>query len=103
MELAGQERGGAELPEKRFTVSCTALTLLAADRPLLFAGVSGTLASWGMNIWKVEAFANASGVVLDTFHFTDPHNTLALNPSEGQRLERNIVDVLIRSASTWSP
>src|SRR5438067_623520 len=34
-----------------------ALTLLAKDRPFLFAGVSGTLASWGMDIWKAEAFA----------------------------------------------
>jgi [protein-PII] uridylyltransferase len=71
------------------------LTLLAIDRPFLFAGISGTLASWGMNIWKAEAFANAAGVVVDTFHFTDPHNTLALNPSEGKRLESNISDVLL--------
>jgi [protein-PII] uridylyltransferase len=70
------------------------LTLLAIDRPFLFAGISGTLASWGMNIWKAEAFANAAGIVVDTFHFTDPHNTLALNPSEGKRLEQNIADVL---------
>ncbi len=71
-----------------------ALTLLATDRPFLFAGVSGTLASWGMDIWKAEAFANAAGVVVDTFHFTDPHKTLELNPSELARLEKNIEDVL---------
>ena len=70
------------------------LTLLATDRPFLFAGVSGTLAAWGMNIWKAEAFANAAGVVVDTFHFTDPHNTLELNPSEPARLQKNIADVL---------
>lgn len=70
------------------------LTLLAMDRPFLFAGVSGTLASWGMDIWKAEAFANAAGIVVDTFHFTDPHKTLELNPSEGARLERNIEEVL---------
>jgi [protein-PII] uridylyltransferase len=71
-----------------------ALTLLATDRPFLFAGVSGTLASWGMDIWKAEAFANAAGVVVDTFHFTDPHKTLELNPSELARLQKNIEDVL---------
>jgi [protein-PII] uridylyltransferase len=70
------------------------LTLLATDRPFLFAGVSGTLASWGMDIWKAEAFANAAGVVVDTFHFTDPHKTLELNPSELERLRTNIEDVL---------
>ena len=71
-----------------------ALTLLATDRPFLFAGVSGTLASWGMDIWKAEAFANAAGVVVDTFHFTDPHKTLELNPSELARLQKNIEEVL---------
>jgi [protein-PII] uridylyltransferase len=71
-----------------------ALTLLATDRPFLFAGVSGTLASWGMDIWKAEAFANAAGIVVDTFHFTDPHKTLELNPSELARLQKNIEDVL---------
>ncbi len=71
-----------------------ALTLLATDRPFLFAGVSGTLASWGMDIWKAEAFANAAGVVVDTFHFTDPHKTLELNPSELARLKGNIAEVL---------
>ena len=71
-----------------------ALTLLATDRPFLFAGVSGTLASWGMDIWKAEAFANAAGVVVDTFHFTDPHKTLELNPSELAGLQKNLEDVL---------
>jgi len=71
-----------------------ALTLLATDRPFLFAGVTGTLASWGMDIWKAEAFADAAGIVVDTFHFTDPHKTLELNPSEPARLQKNIEDVL---------
>jgi [protein-PII] uridylyltransferase len=70
------------------------LTLLATDRPFLFAGVTGTLASWGMDIWKAEAFANAAGIVVDTFHFTDPHKTLELNPSELARLQKNMEDVL---------
>ncbi|PYU24325.1 MAG: [protein-PII] uridylyltransferase [Acidobacteria bacterium] len=76
-----------------------ALTLLATDRPFLFAGVSGTLASWGMDIWKAEAFANAAGVVVDTFHFTDPHKTLELNPSELLRLQKSIEDVLTGAIS----
>ena len=51
------------------------LTLLTADRPALFATISGVLAGWGMNIIKADAFANAAGVVLDTFHFVGlaPH------------------------------
>src|SRR5467141_297444 len=55
------------------------LTLLTADRPALFATISGVLAGWGMNIIKADAFANAAGIVLDTFHFSDLHRTLELN------------------------
>jgi [protein-PII] uridylyltransferase len=58
------------------------LILVTTDRPLLFAGLSGALAAWGMHIWKAEAFGNAAAVVVDTFYFTDPNKTLELNPSE---------------------
>jgi len=70
------------------------LTLLTADRPALFATISGVLAGWGMNINKADAFANAAGVVLDTFHFADLHRTLELNPSEGQRFRKSLEDVV---------
>jgi [protein-PII] uridylyltransferase len=70
------------------------LILVTTDRPLLFAGISGALAAWGMSIWKAEAFANAAGTVVDTFHFTDPNRTLELNPGERQRLEQNITSVV---------
>jgi [protein-PII] uridylyltransferase len=99
-EIAGHFEMARRLKEKDVQLGFEnrgpiyALTLLATDRPFLFAGVSGTLASWGMDIWKAEAFANAAGVVVDTFHFTDPHKTLELNPSELARLEKNIEDVL---------
>jgi [protein-PII] uridylyltransferase len=62
------------------------LTLLTHDKPGLFAGVSAAISSFGLNIVKVEAFANASGVVVDTFTFSDPHRTLELNPTEVDRL-----------------
>jgi [protein-PII] uridylyltransferase len=70
------------------------LTLLTADRPALFATIAGVLAGWGMNIIKADAFSNAAGVVLDTFHFTDLHKTLELNPSEVERFRASLVDVL---------
>jgi [protein-PII] uridylyltransferase len=78
------------------------LTVLTADRPQLFAGISGTIAAWGMNIWKAEAFANASGVIVDTFHFTDPYRTLELNPSEMDRFKTSITDVLCGTVSLES-
>jgi len=70
------------------------LTLLSADRPALFAAISGVLSAWGMNIVKADAFANSAGVVLDTFHFVDMHRTLELNPSERTRFQQSIADVV---------
>ena len=70
------------------------LTLLTADRPRLFATIAGVLAAWGMNIIKADAFANAAGVVLDTFHFSDLHRTLELNPSEVERFHKSLSEVI---------
>ena len=70
------------------------LTILTADRPALFATISGALAGWGMNIIKADAFGNAGGVILDTFHFMDLHRTLELNPSEIERFRKSLADVI---------
>ncbi|HYL61312.1 MAG TPA: [protein-PII] uridylyltransferase [Candidatus Methylomirabilis sp.] len=70
------------------------LTLLTADRPALFATIAGALAGWGMNIVKADAFANAAGIVLDTFQFVDLHRTLELNPSEIERFRKSLADVV---------
>jgi [protein-PII] uridylyltransferase len=70
------------------------LTLVTADRPLLFAKVTGVLAAWGMSIVKASAFSNAEGTVVDIFHFTDRFRTLELNMPEWERFKRNIHDVL---------
>jgi [protein-PII] uridylyltransferase len=47
-----------------------------------------------MSIVKADAFANAVGMILDTFTFVDLHRTLELNPSEGDRFKQNLIDVL---------
>ncbi|MDE3181275.1 MAG: [protein-PII] uridylyltransferase [Acidobacteriota bacterium] len=75
------------------------LTVLATDRPALFVSVSGTLAAWGMNILKAEAYSNSSGIVLDVFRFHDAHRTLEMNPTEIQRLEKSVEQVLSGQAS----
>ncbi len=62
------------------------LTIIARDRPALFASFAGALSSFGLDILKAEAFSNAKRVILDTFVFTDPQRTLDLNPSESERL-----------------
>ena len=70
------------------------LTVLTADRPFLFASLTGTLAAWGMNILKADAFANSAGTVLDTFRFADLFRTLELNPSEIECLKNDIIEVV---------
>ncbi len=66
------------------------LTVVASDRPFLFAAIAGALASFGMNIVKAEAFGNRQGAVVDTFHFADPVRTLELNPGEDEALLRTV-------------
>ncbi|MBV9086150.1 MAG: HD domain-containing protein, partial [Acidobacteriaceae bacterium] len=75
-----------------------ALTVVTQDRPFLFARLAGTLAAWGMNIVKAEAFSNAEGTVIDSFYFTDQFRTLELNASEAERLEKNITAVVVGEA-----
>jgi [protein-PII] uridylyltransferase len=71
------------------------LTLVTPDRPQLFAKVAGALAAWGMNIVKAAAFSNQSGIVVDTFYFTDRFRTLELNLPEWERFKASIHDVLL--------
>lgn len=70
------------------------LTVVTEDRPFLFAKIAGSLAAWGMNIVKADAFSNAAGVVVDTFYFTDRFRTLELNQPERERFQRSVADVL---------
>jgi [protein-PII] uridylyltransferase len=70
-------------------------SVLALDKPGLFASLCGAFASFGMNIVKAEAFNNASGLVVDEFRFTDPLRTLELNPTEIDRLRKTIERVVL--------
>ncbi|HEX5235226.1 MAG TPA: HD domain-containing protein [Silvibacterium sp.] len=72
------------------------VTLITADRPYLFADIAGVLSAWGMNIVKADAFSNEAGVIVDTFQFTDPFQTLALNPSEIDRFLESVRDVIAK-------
>jgi [protein-PII] uridylyltransferase len=74
------------------------VTLVARDRPFLFASIAGTLSSFGLNILKAEAFANRRGTVLDTFCFTDPNRTLELNPEEVDSLTGKLERVVLGKA-----
>jgi [protein-PII] uridylyltransferase len=74
------------------------LTLVAKDRPFLFAKLTGVLAAWGMNIVKANAVSNQAGTVVDTVYFTDRFKTLELNLSEWERFKRSVTEVILGEA-----
>src|SRR6202041_738055 len=75
-------------------------TIVANDRPALFASLAGAISSFGMDILKAEAFSNARGLILDTFVFADPTHTLELNPTENDRLRQTLEDVALGRLDT---
>jgi len=75
-------------------------TIVARDRPALFASLTGAISSFGMDILKAEAFSNEQGLVLDTFIFDDPSRTLELNPTENDRLRQTLEDVALGRLET---
>lgn len=88
LDREGRERGVA--------VSLTnsaawVLSVVANDRPFLFASIAAALSSFGFNILKAEAFSNARGKVIDTFTFADPSRSLDLNPDEAGQVTRTVI------------
>ena len=94
--LAAKSEARGVALDIRSLESAWQLTVIAADRPGLFARVAGTLAGFGMNILRAEAFSNRRGQVLDTFVFADPTRTLELNPTEVDRLRSTAERVILR-------
>jgi [protein-PII] uridylyltransferase len=76
------------------------VTIVARDRPVLFASLAGAISSFGMDILKAEAFSNEQGLILDTFIFDDPKRTLELNPTENDRLRQTLEDVALGRLDT---
>jgi [protein-PII] uridylyltransferase len=70
------------------------ITVLAHDKPGLFASLSGVLSSFGMNIVKGEAYSNTAGYILDIIRFTDPLRRLELNPEEIVDLKKTVEKVV---------
>ena len=66
------------------------LSVIAYDRPRLFATVAGVLAGYGASILKAEAFANRNGVILDHFRFLDLSRNFELNAGEIDRFRRQL-------------
>jgi [protein-PII] uridylyltransferase len=91
LEREGRQRGvAASLVKSAEWV----LTVVAEDRPFLFAAIAATLSSFGFNILKAEAFSNAHGKVIATFTFADPARTLDLNPDEVGNVTRTAIKAI---------
>jgi [protein-PII] uridylyltransferase len=78
----------------QYAAGTSEITLVAPDRPLLFADMAGALAAWGMNIVTADAFSNRQGIVVDNFRFTDTFRTLEMNASEHAVFVASIHDVM---------
>ena len=70
------------------------LTVISADKPGLFAMLTGILYGWGMDITKASALSNETGVIVDSLYFRDRFRTLELNPSERERFKKSVVSIL---------
>jgi len=73
------------------------VTVITRDRPHLFSDLAGALAAQGMNIVKADAFANAAGIVVDSFRFADPYATLRQNPEEMDAFENRLRNIVVGS------
>lgn len=71
------------------------LSVVAQDRPFLFASVAGGLSSFNLNILKAEAFHNRHGFIADAFVFSDPGKNLELNPPELERLRSMLRGIVL--------
>lgn len=92
--MAQQLKSEAVQLDFEYAPETSAITLVSRDRPGLFAAISTALAAWGMNVVTAEAFANADGVVVDSFRFQDTFRTLELNESERERFVASVHDVV---------
>ena len=94
VEMASQLRANTVQTQLKRLRGDFSLTVITQDRPALFATLAGVLAGWGMNILKADAFSNDSGVVVDSFVFTDHFHTLEMNVQEWERFKKSFNDVL---------
>jgi [protein-PII] uridylyltransferase len=90
---------GAEIAIERSN-GAWRMTLVAPDRPYLFASIAGALSSFGLDILKAEAFTNSHGYAADGFVFVDPHHSLDLNPTERDRLKEVLRKVALGESRT---
>jgi len=71
------------------------LLVMTADRPFLFAKITGVLAYFGMNILRGQAFSNRHGTIFDLITFEDEDRMFEKNPSEVERFAHVLNDAIL--------
>ena len=92
--LAAATPGARALLSQHGTIG--EVTVIAKERPQLFADLAAGLSAWGLDVVTAEAFSNAGGTVVDSFRFTDPYRTLELNPEERERFTAGLESLATR-------
>ena len=77
------------------------LSVVTRDRSFLFSQISGTLSCFGMNIVAAEAFANAHGIVLDTFYFDD--RASRFQDTAERQVFQNLLEDIVSGVSDLEP
>ncbi len=72
------------------------VTVVAWDKPALFASLCGVMASAGLSIERAEAFSNAEGLVLDSFRVSvsETRGGTDLDETEIRQLRRTLRRVI---------
>jgi [protein-PII] uridylyltransferase len=69
---------------------CSELTLVADDRPGLFARVAGVLTANGVDILSVDLFTRGDGVVIDSFRVSELSGHRPVKPERRARVEQEL-------------
>jgi [protein-PII] uridylyltransferase len=68
--------------------------VMTADRPFLFAKITGLLSYFGMNILRAQAFSNRHGTIFDLIAFEDVEGYFEKNPTERDRFSKMLVEAI---------
>jgi [protein-PII] uridylyltransferase len=73
---------------------CTELTVVAADRPGLFARVAGALTASGIDILSVDLFGRRDGVAIDSFRVSEVSGHGPVRPERREKVEDTLREAL---------
>lgn len=73
------------------------LCVITPDRRQIFAKIVGVLAYFDMSVLRGFGFSNSQGIILDLFHFSNPHGSSQLSAERQKELRDFIVEAIERN------